>query len=260
MAMRFDGKIGIVTGGASGIGQATAIGFAQRGGTVIIADHSERGAKAVAAEIAAFGGKAVPLKTDVTKEADIQAAVTLARKEFGRLDFIHNNAYAFGKGWVPALVGEFKDEFWDHAINIGLTAVFRGTRAALGIMREQGFGSIVNTASISGLFADYQNAAYNAAKAGVINFTRAAAQEYGPYGIRVNCVCPGVIATPPVRQIAADPERQQRFAQKVPLRRMGKPEELANVVLFLASDLSSYVTGAAYVCDGGLTLSSRVEL
>jgi meso-butanediol dehydrogenase/(S,S)-butanediol dehydrogenase/diacetyl reductase len=138
--------------------------------------------------------------------------------------------------------------------------VFRGTRAALGIMREQGFGSIVNTASISGLFADYQNAAYNAAKAGVINFTRAVAQEYGQYGIRANCVCPGVIATPPVRQIASEPERQKRFEQKVPLRRMGKPEELANVVLFLASDLSSYVTGAAYVCDGGLTLSSRVEL
>jgi meso-butanediol dehydrogenase/(S,S)-butanediol dehydrogenase/diacetyl reductase len=258
--MRFDGKVGIVTGGASGIGEATAIGFARRGGTVIIADHSERGAKAVAKEIADFGGKAVPLKTDVTKEADIQAAVTLARKEFGRLDFIHNNAYAFGKGWVPALVGEFKDEFWDHSINIGLTAVFRGTRAALQVMREQGSGSIVNTASISGLFADYKNAAYNAAKAGVINFSRAAAQEYGQFGIRVNCVCPGVIATPPVRQITSQTGHREKFEQKVPLRRMGKPEELANVVLFLASDLSSYVTGAAYVCDGGLTLSSRVEL
>jgi meso-butanediol dehydrogenase / (S,S)-butanediol dehydrogenase / diacetyl reductase len=258
--MRFDGKIGIVTGAASGIGRATAIGFARRGGTVIIADHSERGAKAVAAEIAEFGGKAEPLKTDVTKEADIQAAVEMARRQFGRLDFIHNNAYAFGKGWFPALVGDFKDEFWDHAINIGLTAVFRGTRAALTVMREQGSGSIVNTASISGLFADYQNAAYNAAKAGVINFTRAVAQEYGPFGIRANCVCPGVIATPPVRQLSADPQRRQRFEHKVPLRRMGEPEELANVVLFLASDLASYVTGAAYVCDGGLTLSSRVEL
>jgi meso-butanediol dehydrogenase / (S,S)-butanediol dehydrogenase / diacetyl reductase len=162
--MRFDGKVGIVTGGASGIGRATVIGFAQRGGTVIVADHSERGAKAVAAEVAAFGGKAVALKTDVTKEADIQAAVTVARKEFGRLDFMHNNAYAFGKGWVPALAGDFKDEFWDHAINIGLTAVFRGTRAALAVMREQGSGSIVNTASISGLFADFKNSAYNAAR------------------------------------------------------------------------------------------------
>jgi meso-butanediol dehydrogenase/(S,S)-butanediol dehydrogenase/diacetyl reductase len=256
--MRFEGKIGIVTGGASGIGRATAIGFAERGGTVIVADHSERGAKAVAAEIAAFDGKAIALKTDVTKEADIQAAVTLARKEFGRLDFMHNNAYAFGKGWVPARVGDLKDEFWDHAINIGLTAVFRGTRAALGVMREQGSGSIVNTASISGLFADFKNSAYNAAKAGVINFTRAVAQEYGKYGIRANCVCPGVIATPPV--LRAKAERQRGMEHKVPLRRLGKPEELANVVLFLASDLSSYVTGAAYVCDGGLTLSSGVEL
>jgi meso-butanediol dehydrogenase / (S,S)-butanediol dehydrogenase / diacetyl reductase len=258
--MRFEGKVGIVTGAASGIGRATAIGFAARGGTVIVADHSERGAKAVAAEIAGAGGKAEPIKIDVTREADIQGAVALARKQFGRLDFIHNNAYAFGKGWEPALAGDFKDEFWDHAINIGLTAVFRGTRAALAVMREQGSGSIVNTASISGLFADYKNSAYNAVKAGVINFTRAVAQEYGPMGIRANCVCPGVIATPPVLQLSAAPERKQRFEQKVPLRRMGRPEELANVVLFLASDLSSYVTGAAYVCDGGLTLSSRVEL
>lgn len=258
--MRFDGKVGIVTGAASGIGRATALGFAQRGGTVIIADHSARGAKEVAEEIAALGGKAEALKMDVTREEDIQSAVTLARKQFGRLDFIHNNAYAFGKGWVPALAGEFKDEFWDHALNIGLTAVFRGTRAALAVMREQKSGSIVNTASISGLFADYQNCAYNAVKAAVINFTRAVALEYGPYGIRANCVCPGVIATPPVRQMTQDPQRRERFEHKVPLRRMGKPEELANVVLFLASDLSSYVTGAAYVCDGGLTLSSRVEL
>ena len=256
--MRFDGKVGIVTGGASGIGRATALGFAQRGGIVIVADHSERGAKAVAAEIDAFGGKAIPLKTDVGKEADIQAAVTLAGKEFGRLDFIHNNAYAFGKGWVPALAGDFKDEFWDHAIDIGLTAVFRGTRAALAVMREQGSGSIVNTASISGMFADFKNSAYCAAKAAVINFTRAVAQEYGKYGIRANCVCPGVIATPPVLQ--ATLQRQQGMEHKVPLRRLGKPEELANVVLFLASDLSSYVTGAAYVCDGGLTLFSGVEL
>src|SRR5260370_6219016 len=147
--MRVDGKVGIVAGGASGIGEASAIGFARRGGTVIIADHSERGAKAVAQEIAGFGGKAVPLKTDVTKEADIQAAVTLARKEFGRLDFIHNNAYAFGKGWVPALIGEFKDEFWDHSINIGLTAVFRGTRAALAGIPAPGPGPILHTPSLS---------------------------------------------------------------------------------------------------------------
>jgi meso-butanediol dehydrogenase / (S,S)-butanediol dehydrogenase / diacetyl reductase len=258
--MRFDGKVGIVTGGASGIGRATAIGFARRGGIVIVADHSERGAKAVAEEIAALGAKAEPIKTDVTKEADIQAAVALARDKYGRLDFMHNNAYAFGKGWVPTLAGDFPDEFWDHAINIGITAVFRGTRAALRVMREQKSGAIVNTASISGFFADYQNSAYNAAKGAVINYTRAVAHEYGPFGIRVNCVCPGVIATPPVRQIAADPERRKRFEQRVPLRRMGEPEELANVALFLGSDLASYVTGAAYICDGGLTLSSRVEL
>src|SRR5260370_9805428 len=217
--MRVDGKVGIVAGGASGIGEASAIGFARRGGTVIIADHSERAAKADAKEIADFGGKAVPLKTDVTKEADIQAAVTLARKEFGRLEFIQNNAYAFGKGWVPALVGEFKDEFWDHSINIGLTAVFRGTRAALAVMREQGSGSIVNTASISGLFADYKNAAYNAAKAGVINFPRGPAQGSRPFGIRVNDVCPRSLASRPRRLVSSQTGHREKVGRKVPLRR-----------------------------------------
>jgi len=256
--MRFDGKVGVVTGSGSGIGRATAIGFAQRGGAVVIAEFNDEAAGKVAAEINAAGGKALAIHTDVGKTADIQAALDLACSKFGRLDFLHNNAFAMPPKWRPSRVGEIRDEAWEHTLNVGLTACFRGMRAAAPIMRAQKSGSIVNTASISGIQADYGVAAYNTIKAGLINLTRAFALEYGPAGIRANCICPGVIDTPLLGGAGDDPEMRQRIESRIPLRRLGRPEDVANVVLFLASDLAAFVTGSAYVADGGQTAHTGI--
>jgi meso-butanediol dehydrogenase / (S,S)-butanediol dehydrogenase / diacetyl reductase len=259
--MRFDGKVGLITGAGSGIGRATAIGFAQRGGTAVIADVNGDSISAVAGEIAAFGGTASAVVADMSKPADIDGMVTHALEKFGRLDVLHNNAFG-----VPATLrqnrlarsADIDQAVWDYTIQVGLTAVMQATRAALPIMQRQGGGAIVNTASISGLFADYGIAAYNVMKAGVINLTRVVAVEYAPHGIRCNCVCPGAIDTPLLQRSFSIPGFADATRAAIPMGRLGRPEEMANVVLFLASDLASYVTGAAFVADGGLTAKTGI--
>jgi meso-butanediol dehydrogenase / (S,S)-butanediol dehydrogenase / diacetyl reductase len=254
--MRFDGKAGLVTGAGSGIGRATAIGFAQRGGMIAVVDLNGANANKVADEITAAGGKAIAIVADVTREADIDMMITRTTREFGRLDFLHNNAFGFSRTSASdtgiATVSEVSDHTWNATLEVGLTAVFRGIRRVLPVMRAQGSGAIVNTASISGLRADYGIVAYNAAKAGVINLTRVAAVENARHGIRVNCICPGAIDTP-LLGAAADSRITERFREVIPLGRLGRPEEMANVALFLASDLASFVTGSAFVADGGQT-------
>ena len=255
--MRFDGKIGLITGGGSGIGRATALGFAQRGGTVVVADVNRDSADATVRQVTAAGGKAIALTADLTRLAEIEAMIARTLDACGRLDVLHNNAFG-----VPARLqknrfaraGEIDDEVWDYTLQVGLTAVMQTTRRVLPIMQRQGGGAIVNTASISGLFGDYGLAAYNAMKAGVTNFTRVVAMEYAGDNIRCNCICPGAIDTPLLQRSLTT---IQGFADEtiaaIPMGRLGRPEEMANVVLFLASDLASYVTGSAFVADGGLT-------
>jgi meso-butanediol dehydrogenase/(S,S)-butanediol dehydrogenase/diacetyl reductase len=254
---RFDGKSGIVTGGGSGIGRATAIGFAKLGGSVVIADINGDNAKRVVGEITSSGGKALAIAADVTKAADLDAMIGLATGKFGRLDFIHNNAFglpgASASTDAAAGLANLSDAIWNQTIAVGLTAVFTSMRKVIPIMRSQGGGAIVNTASISGLRADYGIGAYNAAKAGVVNLTRVAAIEYARYGIRCNCICPGAIQTPLLQPALEMPGFRDRIEAGIPMGRLGKPEEMANVVLFLASDAASFVTGAAFVADGGQT-------
>ena len=259
--MRFDGKIGLITGAGSGIGRATAVGFAQRGGKAVITDVNGDSVTAVAAEIADFGGAATAMVADMAKPADIDAMIARTVEQFGRLDVLHNNAFG-----VPATMrqnrlaraADIDQEVWDYTIQIGLTAVMQATRAALPIMQKQGGGAIVNTASISGLFADYGIAAYNVMKAGVINLTRVVAVEYAPHGIRCNCVCPGAIDTPLLQRSFSIPGFADATRAAIPMGRLGRPDEMANVVLFLASDLASYVNGAAFVADGGLTAKTGI--
>jgi meso-butanediol dehydrogenase/(S,S)-butanediol dehydrogenase/diacetyl reductase len=254
--MNFAGKVGLVTGGASGIGRAVAIGFGRQGGAVAVADLNHERAQAVAAEIIAAGGKALALAMDVTNQTDLEAGIETTLGKFGRLDFLHNNAFGVPATSTYGPIAQLDNATWDHTLNVALTATFKGMRAVIPVMARQGGGSIVNTASVSGLFGDRGMAAYNTAKAGVINLTRAASLEYGRQGVRINCVCPGIIETPLTADTLAQGYYGEAIRKRLPLARAGKPEEVANVVLFLASDLASYVTGAAYVVDGGQTVQT----
>jgi meso-butanediol dehydrogenase / (S,S)-butanediol dehydrogenase / diacetyl reductase len=247
---RIEGKIALITGAGSGIGAATARLFAAEGALVIVAEIDEAAGRRVVAEI---GPSASFIKTDVRDAKQVEAMIKFAVDRFGRLDILHNNAFTTSSG----AVGEMSLEGWHQTISITLTGVFYGMRFALPQMVAQGGGAIVNTASISGLFGDYLMGAYNAGKAGVINLTRTAAIEYAHKNIRVNAVCPGMIATPPVIKMleaARDPARAAKGARRShPMGRLGQPEEIAKVVLFLASDDASFMTGSIVVADGGAT-------
>lgn len=251
MAGKLDGRVAIVTAGGAGIGAATARRFAQEGAAVVIADLSGKRAEEVATGIKASGGRAVCLKMDAADPEGVQAAIKLALETYGRLDVMFNNA---GAAEVAPL-DETSLESWNRVIAVTLTSTFLGMKYCLPIMRKQGTGVIVNTASISGTGGDYGLSSYNAAKAGVINLTRSAALENAKHNIRVNCVCPGAINTRAAQILGkerADEFRRMQAAAH-PLGRMGEPEEIANTVLFLAADESSFITGAAIVVDGGLT-------
>jgi meso-butanediol dehydrogenase/(S,S)-butanediol dehydrogenase/diacetyl reductase len=266
--MRFDGKVALVSGAGSGIGRATALAFAAHGARVGVADIDRAKADAAVAEIATAGGAAIGIVADAGTPAGVEAMIGGAVRAFGGLDILHNNA--FGQPALPpgrsrlAFIGDVDEAVWTHTIELGLTGVFRAMKRAIPELLARGGGAIVNTASISGLFADFAIGAYNAAKAGVINLTRVAAIEYAGRGIRVNCVCPGAIDTPLLRPSLAIPGFVEATTAMIPMRRLGRPEEIAGCVLFLASDLASYVTGAALVADGGLTaqtgLPSRIPL
>lgn len=258
--MRFDGKVGLITGAGSGIGRATAIGFARRGGRVAVADVNGGNTEEVVKEITSAGGAAVAITADMTRPAEITAMIGRTVETFGRIDVLHNNAFgvpaSLQRGRL-ARVADIDQQVWDYTLQVGLTAVMQATREVLPLMQCQGGGAIVNTASISGLLADYGIAAYNAMKAGVINFTRVVAIEYAPR-IRCNCICPGAIDTPLLGRSLTIPGFAAATKAAIPMGRLGTPEEMANVVLFLASDLASYVTGAAFVADGGLTARTGV--
>ena len=251
MPARFAGQVAIVTAGGSGIGAATARRFAGEGAAVVVADLSGTRATAVAAEITASGGRAAAIKMDASDSDAVARTQRLALDTFGRLDVMVNNAGLA----EPAPLHEITLESWNRVIAVTLTSVFLGMKHCVPIMRAQGRGVIVNTASISGTGGDYGLSSYNAAKAGVINLTRSAALENARHNIRVNCVCPGFIDTRASQILGgarADEVRRQHAAVH-PIGRVGEAGEIASTVLFLASDEASFITGAAIVADGGLT-------
>jgi meso-butanediol dehydrogenase/(S,S)-butanediol dehydrogenase/diacetyl reductase len=252
MKPRFQSRSALVTGGASGIGLATVRLLAAEGARVTVVDlPSSRGAD-VAVEI---GGHFHPADLSDMAAAEAMVAQHLARE--GRLDILVNNAGIGSLGEIP----DIDPGLWRKVLAVDLDAVYHACRIAIPAMREafraEGrTAAIVNTASLSGLAADYGFAPYNAAKAGVINFTRALAIDHGKDGIRVNALCPGLIDTPLAAPLAAIPGLMEKWTAGIPLRRAGKAEEMAEVIAFLASDAASYITGAAIVADGGASAHS----
>jgi meso-butanediol dehydrogenase/(S,S)-butanediol dehydrogenase/diacetyl reductase len=252
---RLDGKVAIITGGASGIGAATVRRFAAEGAAVVCADINDEAGARVVAEVEAAGGVAVYRHTDVGSLADLQATVACAVERFGGLDVMHNNAARSGGGYVA----DIDPDTWEQSLRVMLTGVFYGMKAAIPAMLSRGGGAIINTSSVEAFVAEMMAAPYNTAKAGMINLTRTVAVEYGRKNIRANCICPGCVETPLFEMLVQiTPKSRAEIAAAHALGRLLKPEEIANVALFLASEESSAITGAAIVVDGGLTCGSPI--
>jgi meso-butanediol dehydrogenase / (S,S)-butanediol dehydrogenase / diacetyl reductase len=244
---RLDGKVAIVTGGASGIGAATVRRFVGEGARVVVADINDDAGEALARSL---GASATFRHTDVTTLAEVEAAVAFAVQRWGGLDVIHNNAAATGGGYVA----DIEPDVWEWSLRLMMTAVFYGMRAAIPAMLARGGGSIISTSSVEGMFGEVMSAPYCTAKAAIINLTRTVAIEYGRRNIRANCICPGAVDTPLLGLLCEVSGRtREAMGAQHALGRILRPEEIANVALFLASDESSAITGSALVADGGLT-------
>jgi NAD(P)-dependent dehydrogenase (short-subunit alcohol dehydrogenase family) len=252
MAGILEGKVALVTGGASGIGQATAVVMAREGAVVAVADRAEADAAATVALINDAGGQAIAIGADVTSETDVAAMVARTVVAFGRIDCAFNNA-----GIAPRAVGpagqrmhELSQDSFDRMLDVNLTGVFLCLKHEVAQMLEQGQGgAIVNTASIAGLIGLATSSHYVAAKHGVVGLTKSAAIEYAQDRIRVNCINPGYITTPMTTETVA--ERGDEIIAKVPMRRMGVPNEIAEAVAWMCSDKASFMTGATHLVDGG---------
>jgi NAD(P)-dependent dehydrogenase (short-subunit alcohol dehydrogenase family) len=249
------GKVALITGGGSGIGEATAKRFAEEGARVVVADIDDEAGRRVAGEIGSE--RALAVHGDITRAESAGEVVRRTIDRFGRLDVLHNNAAAGAAGRIADL----DDEAWTRTVALNLTGHVLVTRAALPHMLDRGAGAIVNMSTAAAVMVEEGIGAYAAAKAGVIALTRQLAVEYGRRGIRANCVCPGAIATPPTLAFAAAVEGvRARMEAANPLRRLAQPEEVAAVVVFLASDEASFVNGATIMVDGGATADKSIGL
>jgi len=240
-----------ITGAASGIGAASARRFAAEGACVLLGDRSEEAGRALEKELHGSGSAAF-FAVDVREREAVEAFVAAAVERFGRLDVLFNNAGIGAYGLTPDL----DPQLWHDVIAADLHSIFYGCRAAIPQLRRAGGGSIINTASISGLGGDYGLAAYNAAKGAVVNYTRTLAIDHGREGIRANAVCPGPIDTPLAAALVNHAVVSAEYARLIPMGRVGRAEEVASVVAFLASDDAAYVNGAMIVVDGGLTAAT----
>lgn len=248
---RFDDKVILITGAATGIGRATALAFAERGASLVIGDMNEEGAQETVSLAKEKGAKATFLKTDVSKFDDVGRLVETAVSTYGRLDYAFNNA---GIAAPAALLHEMDEAAFDRVIAVDLKGVYNCLHHELKHMVKAGKGSIVNTASVAGLIPEPGLANYVAAKHGVVGLTKTAGLDYASRGIRINAIAPGWIETPMTRAMEDIPGFWKFLEDGHPMHRAGKPDEMAGVVLFLCSDAASYVTGQTYVADGGQTV------
>ena len=250
---RFEGKVCIVTGGGSGIGQATCQAFAKEGAKVVAADKNSQSAQSTAAGIRHQGGHCLDIQTDVSQAVSVQAMVDHTLAALGRIDVLVNNA-GFG---FAATVMETDESDWDRIMSVNLKGVYLGCKYTVPVMIQQGGGSIINTASAAGVVVVPDRVAYCASKGGVIAMTRAMALDHVKHGIRINCIAPGAVESPYFEEIfakATNPlDLRNQMEQRHPVGRFGTPSEIAQGILYLASDESSFVTGSTLNIDGGMT-------
>ena len=249
---RLSGKVAVVTGGNAGIGEAIAKAFAREGASVVITGRRQGELDRVVNDILQAQGKAVAVAGSVTDELSAQEAVRRAVQQFGQLDILVNNA---GIGDFGKRLHEINDTTWAQVLDVNLTGVFRMTRAVLPQMLKQGRGAIVNISSVASLVGLPTLSAYAASKGALDALTRALAVDYAKDGIRCNVVNPGLIDTPMAAPLMGNPEQLNPILSHYPIRRPGKPEEVANLVLYLASDEAAWVTGGTFPLDGGMTIS-----
>jgi len=247
--MLFEGKVAIVTGAASGIGHATAKAFVREGAAVVLGDIDSENGESLAEEIRASGGCAVFLKADVTDPAQVQALVDTAEAQFGGLDFAHNNA---GNQWGPAGFCGATPEEWDKTVALSMKAVWLGMRAQIPAMQRRGGGAIVNTSSMAGWRTHMAaNAAYSAAKRGVISLTEYAAVEFAKDNIRANAIAPGLVRTSVIQRMFTPEEQDTMAAATQSIGRIIEPDEIADSVIFLCSEQSAMITGTTMPVCGG---------
>jgi NAD(P)-dependent dehydrogenase (short-subunit alcohol dehydrogenase family) len=250
--MRLEGKVALITGGASGMGMVASTLFASEGAKVVLTDLVDEAGEKVAAQIAETGGDALYVHADVSREADARAMVDAAVQRFGRLDVLYNNAgIMLGE---DGSVESMDESVWDRTLAINVKGVAFGCKYGVPAMIANGGGSIINVASfVAWLGAATSQTAYTASKGAVLAMTREIAVEYARKGVRCNALCPGPIETPLLMQLLSDDAKRQRRFVHIPMGRLGQAEELAKAALFLASDDSSFMTGASLIVDGGIT-------
>ena len=258
MSNRLENKVAVITGGGTGIGAAVAQRFAEEGASVVVCGRREEPLQQVVKAITAKNGNAMALTLDVSDAAAFKQAVQTVQEKYGRLDILINNAYSMMAGTVK----DMSAEDWQSCFQVTMNGTFFGTQAVMPVMEQQNGGAIVNVSSVCGLLGAPYTAGYGAAKAAVISFTRTAALEGAAHNIRSNVVVPGVVMTPSTEAALPDERSQKATALGVPLGRIADPLEVANAILFLASDEASYITGTSLVVDGGKTceLSSAANM
>ena len=257
MSGRLENKVCAVTGAGQGIGAAGAKLFAAEGAYVFVLEINQEAGRKCVAEIAAAGGRAEWIATDVSDGASVKAAFRTIAEKAGTLDVLYNNASVYWNG-RDGMLTDIDPAVWHRVLAINLDSIFYCSREALGIMIEHGKGSIINTASSAGVVGIPRCDAYTAAKGATVALTRSMASEYGPRGIRVNCIAPAAIATAMVEESNPDDDffdPEYFIKVRTPLRRWGRAEEVAQLALFLASDASSYINGAIIAADGGITIN-----
>ena len=250
--MRLENRVALITGAGSGIGREAALLFAREGASVVVAEVADDAGKQTVAEIEKAGGRAHFVHADVSRGDDVRAMVAEAEKTYGQLNVLFNNAGVFPD--ADGSVLDTDEETWDFVLRVNLKGIFLGCKYGIPALLRAGGGSIVNTASFVALMgAATPQIAYTASKGGVLALTREIAIEFARKGIRVNALCPGPVDTPLLQELFRDPERRKRRIVHIPMGRLARADEVAKAALFLASDESSYINGAAFTVDGGIT-------